>query len=128
MKIKDVTQWEPNVLLLLALILLASWVSLEKAQNAPSAGAPSTPMVIALTPVGQKTFENIQLRFQLLQRDVADLERSELEAHPEISSKDYRLDTNRGQLVRVTPVPKAEEPKPPAKTAPLPLPHPEEKK
>lgn len=115
------------------LALLGAHFLNSQYSTAPPA-APSTPMVIALSPLGQKTFENIQLRFQLLQHDIADLERSELAQHPEINPKDYRLDANRGQLVRFTPVPEAKKPEPksnvpaPAPPAPASPPKPELKK
>jgi hypothetical protein len=123
--------WTVGMMLAIALSLL--FLKNSNSQNAtPPPASSSTPMAIGLSPVGQKTFENIQLRFQLLQRDVADLERNELAQHPEINPKDYRLDASRGVLIRATPLPAAPKPNPPAAAKPAvppaPAPKPEVKK
>ena len=76
----------------------------ERAQSQPSAPAsaspapPPQPMTIGLTPLGQKSVENIQLRFQLLQRDLKDLEKEECGAQG-LQPGECRLDAERGLLM-----------------------------
>jgi len=54
---------------------------------------------VQLSLLGQKSLENIQLRFQLLQRDLSDLEKAEVVEHG-LDPSEYHLDVQRAVLVR----------------------------
>ena len=75
-------------------VLHAQSQSSSPAATQSPAPAPQ-PMTLALTPLGQKSIENIQLRFQLLQRDLRDLQ---------LKQDVCRLDAERGVLIYAPPV------------------------
>jgi len=83
-------------------VLHAQSQSSSPAATQSPAPAPQ-PMTLALTPLGQKSIENIQLRFQLLQRDLRDLQTQECDAHS-LKQEGCRLDAERGVLIYAPPV------------------------
>ena len=82
----------------LALLFVVAIGARPMAQTAKP-GSPEATQAVPLTPMGQKTLENINLRFQLIQRDLQDLQRSEIQQHG-LSEGEYTLDVQRSMLVR----------------------------
>jgi len=120
---------------ILAVVFLATmggWAQSQRNASTPAIPSPpSRPMTLALTPLGQKSIENIQLRFQLLQRDLRDIEKQECSDRG-FKPDECRLDAERGALIYTPPpesstlvspkanAPGTEAPKPPSLPAQTP--------